>query len=233
MDHSVGELTIDELTRRCLQEASHYLAGQDFDQTCCLELFRRAIYLDDQSAWQVLYRQYRTLLISWVCHHSKFCQINEEPTYLVDAALVNFWRKTSGHKLTLKFNNLGQLLQYLKRCIHSVIEDEYRRQQRWLRINSAWDEVAETVVDPNVYLEEGVVAQAEADILEQAILSRLPTQVEVIVATLSWWHNLSPHDIFLCYPDLFTDVRQIYRLKRTILQRLKRDPYLQGLWHKK
>ena len=229
MSLSPGQLDYDELARRCRQESKHYLAGRSHNETYCFELFRRAIFDRDQAAWQAVYTQYQALVAAWVRQHSKFQPIDEEPAFFVNAAFAGFWRRVSKPEITLHFNNLGQLLQYLKQCAHSAIEDAYRRQQYCPPDILAWDDLAETVVDNAPSPEERAISQAEVGTLERAILNRLQNETEAVVATLSWKYGLRPREIQRHRPDLFTGVSQVYRVKRNILNRLLRDPYIQWL----
>jgi RNA polymerase sigma factor (sigma-70 family) len=229
MSLSPGRLDYDELARRCRQESERYLAGRSHDETYCFELFRRAIFDHDQMAWQAVYAQYQALVTHWVRQHSKFQPIDEEPAFFVNAAFAGFWRRVSKLETTLHFNNLGQLLQYLKYCAHSAIEDEYRRQQHWPPDTLAWDDLAETVVDNAPCPEERAISQAEAATLERAILNRLQNEAEAVVATLSWRYGLRPREIQRHRPDLFTDASQVCQVKRNILNRLLRDPYIRWL----
>jgi hypothetical protein len=124
---------------------------------------------------------------------------------------------------------LGKLLQYLKSCVHSAIEDAYRQQQRWPPEALIWNELSEALVDEALSPEARVLSQLAWEALEWAVWSRLQSEAEVAVATLSWEYGLSPGEIQARRPDLFATIQQVYRTKRNILDRLMRDPDIQKL----
>jgi DNA-directed RNA polymerase specialized sigma24 family protein len=226
------DVSLGELIRRCREESKHYLAGRPHDETYCLDLFHRALFEQDQGAWQAIYTQYQTLITDWVWHHSKFPHTGEEAGFFVNAAFAGFWRTVSKPEMAAKFNHLGQLLGYLKRCTHSAIEDEYRRQQRQAQDMLAWEDLSEAVVDHTLSLEAWVTSQTEADSLWRVILSRLRGEAEEVVAILSWLHGLPPQEIQAHRPDLFADVGRVYRIKHKILNRLRHDAEIQQFWKK-
>lgn len=231
-DIKFEDLNLGELIRRCQVESKHYLAGHPYDETYSLELFHRALFKQDQEAWQSIYAQYQILVTDWIWRHSKFRRTSEEPGFFVNAAFISFWHSTSKPELALKFNHLGQFLRYLKCCVHSAIEDEYRRRQRQPQDIVVWEELLETLVDDASSLEERIISQAKMDDLQQAVLKQLRSGEEEVVASLSWLHGLSPQEIQAHRPDLFADVRRVYRVKRKILNRLRRDPELWKFWRK-
>jgi hypothetical protein len=226
-----SKLSIDELIQRCQQETNKYLAGHPHDETYCLELFRRAILNDNQQAWQAIYTQYQSLVADWIWQHSKSQSINEDVTVLINAAFMRFWRTVSKkNNGSFQFNSLGQLLGYFKKCVYSAIEDAYRQEQRWPQDTLIWEELSEALADDKSSLETRVLSRVEMDALEWVVWSRLRGEAEMIVARLSWLDGLSPREIQARRPDLFVNVRRVYRIKRNILERLLRDPKIQKLW---
>jgi DNA-directed RNA polymerase specialized sigma24 family protein len=224
-----SDLSVDELARRCRQEAERFLAGRPHNEAYGLELFRRAIINRDQAAWQAIYAQYQALVARWVRHHAKFQSTNEEAVFFVNGAFARFWHAVSKQERGLQFDSLASLLGYLKRCVHSAIEDECRRQQRWPQDALAWDDLSEAVADDIPSPEARVIGQVVADTIEWAVMSRLQGEEEEVTAALSWTYGLRPRQIQVRRPDLFPNVRRIYEVKRNIVSRLLRDPEIQQL----
>lgn len=227
--HLLSDLSIDELARRCRQESDRFLAGQPSDEAYGLELFRRAITNGDQAAWQTIYAQYQTLLAYWVRGHSRFHSTQEEVTFFVNAAFARFWRTASERKTKLQFVSLASLLAYLKACVHSAIEDECRRRQRWPRDVLGWDNLPGMAVDDAPTPEARAISRITAESLQEAVMSRLRGEQEKAIAVLGWAYELSPREIQACRPDLFADVGRVYQVKRNLLNRLLRDPFIQQL----
>jgi DNA-directed RNA polymerase specialized sigma24 family protein len=194
------------------------------NDTYSLELFRRAIFDQDQAAWQAIYIEYQALVSFWIKQHSHFDSAREEATFLVNEVFARFWYTVSLHKDKFQFNALAPLLSYLKACVHSAIEDEWRRQQRWPRDNLTWGKISEIfLADTPPSPEARAIGQVAVEALTRAIISRLQGEEEKVVAALSWTYGLRPSEIQARRPDLFPDVRRVYQVKRNILNRLQRD----------
>ncbi|MEJ2555992.1 MAG: hypothetical protein P8186_07155 [Anaerolineae bacterium] len=193
------------------------------DDTYRLELFRRAIFDQDQAAWQAIYVEYQALVSFWIKRHSHFDSAGEEARFLVNEVFTRFWYTASLHKDKFQFNALAPLLSYLKTCVHSVIQDEWRRQRRRPRGDLIWGEISEILPDAPPSLEAQAIDQVALDALARAIASRLQGEEEKVVAALSWTYGLRPSEIQARRPDLFPDVRRVYQVKRNILNRLQRD----------
>jgi RNA polymerase sigma factor (sigma-70 family) len=224
-----SRLSVDELALRCQQEHEKFLAGSACDETYSLELFHRALFDHDQAAWQAIYAEYHPMVTQWVRRYSRFQYTNEETAFFVNAAFTRFWRAVSRREMRSQFDSLPRLLGYLKCCVYSAIEDECRRQQRWSRDTVDWDNFVEAVPDGALPVEEHAIGHVARDTLEWAVRSRLQDEKEEVIATLSWVYGLPPREIQTRHPDLFTDVRQIYKIKQNILSRLQRDPRIQYL----
>jgi DNA-directed RNA polymerase specialized sigma24 family protein len=222
-------LDLDELAQRCCQESREHVARQACDEARGLELFQRAIVFQDGAAWCALYVEYRSLVAHWVRNHSKFPATGEDVAYFVNEAFARFWRTASRHQSRHLFEGLGQILNYLKVCAHSAIEDEWRRRRRYLPGALAWDDISEVVASGEPSPERHVMSRIAIEALAQAVLSHLRDEEDKVVAILSWTYGLRPQEIQARRPDLFPDVRRIYRVKRNLINRLQRDSVIQQL----
>jgi DNA-directed RNA polymerase specialized sigma24 family protein len=214
---------IEELAQYCRRETGNYMTDHLLNDIYRLELFRRAIFDQDQAAWQAIYVEYQALVSFWIKQHSHFDSVREEARFLVNEVFARFWYTVSLHKDKFQFNALAPLLSYLKACVHSVIQDEWRRQRRRPRDDLIWGEISEILPDAPPSLEARAIDQVVLDALTRAITSRLQGEEEKVVAALSWTYGLRPSEIQARRPDLFPDVRRVYQVKRNILNRLQRD----------
>ena len=78
--------------------------------------------------------------------------------------------------------------------------------------------------DPAATMAE-TVAAAE---LWAAITTELHSEADRTVARLCLVHSLRPREVFERHPDIFTDVEDVYRVKRNVLERLKRNPAIRA-----
>ncbi len=217
------DMSVEELAPYWRQETGNYMTDHPPNDTHRLELFRRAIFDQDQAAWQAIYVEYQALVSFWIKQHNHFDSVREEARFLVNEVFARFWYTASLHKDKFQFNALAPLLSYLKACVHSVIQDEWRRQRHRPRDDLIWDGISEILPGTPPSLEAQAIDQVVLDALTRAIASRLQGEEEKVVAALSWTYGLRPSEIQARRPDLFPDVRRVYQVKRNILNRLQRD----------
>jgi DNA-directed RNA polymerase specialized sigma24 family protein len=185
-----------------------------------LETFRRAIVEGDQAAWEALYAQYQHLVRSWLRRHAAARLASEGGDYLVNRAFERFWLHVKPERFTT-FTGLQALLQYLKLCAHCALLDDVRAQARRHALRghecapiSAVEEIGE---------------REAARVLWQTIYAEAHDESERLVATLTFVNGLKPREIYAAHPDRYADVAEVYRLKRNLIDRLRRDETVQML----
>jgi RNA polymerase sigma factor (sigma-70 family) len=229
MATAASSLTVEDLARRCREEAHNYRSERPYEDAYGLELFQRALVDRDQEAWRVLYDQYEGLVAGWIRRHSKFPDTQEEAEFLVNAAFVRLWRTAARRGGRLQFDTLVQVLGYLRRCARSAVEDEFRRRQRSPRRVLAWDELAEALPEAAPSVEGRVARRLARQALLRAVASRLQSKEEKVAARLSWVYGMAPREVRARRPDLFPGVVRVYQVKRNILNRLLRDAAIQQM----
>jgi hypothetical protein len=65
--------------------------------------------------------------------------------------------------------------------------------------------------------------------LWKAIDRELRTDTERLVVRLSFAAGLSPREIKALHPELFPDISEVYRLKRNLIERLRRSQAISDL----
>lgn len=204
-------LDVAELSRRCQAETERYLRGDTSTDRHCFELFRRAVVERDEAAWVAVYAQYAAVVRRWL---SARMDADEG----VAAAFERFWRALDAAKFA-RFGSLGAILAYLKMCVHSAALDQARAQRSTngqVALEAAWAVPAGDDV-------EGSVGDRLDDAAFWAEVERgLDDERERLVLYLSYVIDLSPRQIHARYPDRFPQMADIYRLKRSALDRLRR-----------
>jgi len=124
------------------------------------------------------------------------------------------------------FTDLASILKYLKMCLGSVLLDaaRVRRRQACLSIDDLPSD-APTIDDPSA----AIVGQIAGRELWQAVEAELRDESERLVAQLSFVAGLTPRDICARHPDRFAEVNDVYRLKRNLIERLRRSQAIQQL----
>jgi hypothetical protein len=72
--------------------------------------------------------------------------------------------------------------------------------------------------------ERSVVGQIAGAQLWEAVLKQLQDDSERVVAQLSFMRDLKPSEIFDRHPRLYESVADVYRVKRNVIERLRRSP---------
>ena len=220
---SLGELSIADLARRCADETLRFVHGEPRDDAYCFELFARAVVQRDDAAWAAIMAQYRGIVLASIGQHSASALVHEGDDYWVTQAFARFWSAVGPDRFG-RFPDLPALLKYLKLCVHSVLMDELRVRRS---APTSIDEVPETtpVHDGD---EQAVMGRLAGQQLWQAVQGELQNQNERIVAQLSFIRGLKPGEIYQRHPTRYTDVSDVYRIKRNIVERLRRNPEIRA-----
>lgn len=213
-------LPVDDLAKRCAQETELFFQHLAQDSKYCFELFRRAIRDTDQFAWDMIYAQYKSLVVGWVKNSQAFEASGEEVEYFVNSA----FGKLAGILTVEKFSGfaeIGSLLRYLKMCVHSVIVDHNRLADK-VNLYPLEDVENEASTDPT--LENQTMEHAYRQKFWDLVSRRLHDEKERLVMQGLFILALKPRELFERARHMFSDVDEIYRVKQNILARLGRDP---------
>lgn len=215
-------LNLSSLAHLCRQATDRFFQHGAYDDRYCLELFRRAIWEQDEEAWQILVDQYGNLVTSWVQRHHAFALADEDREYFVNRTFANFWRAFSRDPQKLaKFGDLKSLLQYLKLCAYSAVQEYVERQMRPRHMTLS-DKPIETIADLNDYIGD-VDDHMLATTLWKHVLSSVKNDQERIVARDYLLYDMKPREIYARHKDVFASVSQLRRVKGNLMARLRRD----------
>ena len=209
-------LSVQELASLCAEETARYARRESYAERPCLELFRRAITQRDEQAWAAIHTQYTESVRRWL--GSWPGDIEEG----VAATFERFWQALNAEKFA-RFGSLPALLQYLKMCACTARLDRARSTR-----SSANDEPLDAIYSlPSAEnVEETVAGRLAAQKFWQAVRDCLADERERRVLYLSYVIGLSPRDICARHATEFTEVSEVYRLKRYALDRLRQAPAL-------
>lgn len=222
-------LSTNELARCCSEETSKFLKQSVSNDRFCLELFRRAIIQRDETAWASVYQQYAPLVLTWVAQRQNATPVLalDGGAPLVNAAFAKFAQALTPAKMG-NFSSLAAILKYLKLCVHSVVADEVRsRQTRLLEETLETVEHEPAADDPA----DHVVSSLAAQDLWQIIQEELHSENERVLIYLAYVQGMKPAEISARHRHLFSTVDDVYRVKRNVLERLRRNRRLQALFH--
>jgi len=220
---------LQELAQSCSEETNKFLKQSPSNDRYCLELFRRAIIKRDEGAWSYIYQQYAPLVLTWVTQHQSAASLlgQDGSGPLVNAAFAKFAQALTPVKIS-NFETLAAILKYLKMCVHSVVADEVRARQA-----RQYEETLESIEhepasdDPA----EEVVASLSARDIWQLIQEEVHSEDERVLIYLAYVLGMKPGEISSQQPHYFPSVDDVYRIKRNVLERLRRNRRLQALFH--
>ena len=218
-------MSLEDLSTRCREETQRFLRAEPRDDRFCFTLFERAIAQRDHAAWEALMGQYRGIVLAYVGQHSAASLVRESDEYWVNRAFQRFWIALSPDRFG-RFPDLAALLKYLKMCVHSVLLDEVRA--RRAALVSSLEDVPDSIPAPHD-AEHSVIGKLAGQQLWQAIQRELQDEPERVVAYLSFARDLKPAEIFERYPTLYNGVADVYRVKRNVIERLRRSPEIRAL----
>ncbi len=207
------------------QEVQQFLRHEPTDGSpYSWELFRRALVLRDEGAWVGIYELYHNMVWSWLLR-SQFrhpsLSVDDLPD-LVNEIFAKFARSISPERFT-DFVAVPALLAYLKCCARSVLMDADRKAQH-REVN---EEPLETAFfDEPLGMDDPVYEIAERECAEQLwhlLLSEMQTPDEHLVLYALCMTDVPPRELQRRYPQVFARVEDVYRVKRNVVERLRRS----------
>lgn len=215
-------LHLHYIRSRCAEESERFFRQQGHDPRFCYELFRRAILLHDQHAWEYIYQQYQPLVAGWIERHSLFLALNEDKGYFVNRAFEKMWTHLTPEKFALT-NSLNAVLSYLHKCVNSVIVDAMRKRER--------DAIMKEQDDPVLEMQASKDESPEAEVLNRDLVEKIwgmlqercKNEKERAIVYGSFVLALKAKQIYSEYRGVFRNVQEVYRVKENLLARLKRD----------
>jgi hypothetical protein len=208
-------LSIEALAEQCSREIDNYCKSEPWTDEYGLELLRRAIVQGDQEAWVGVQHCFSGLVRRWLRRHPKrevAYRLESEENYIAQT-FERFWQATA---LTrhVEFMTLAAALQYLRASLNGVILDTLRAYARPREV---------TLPEPGEagepYMED---VNGSSEVWE-TLQTMLPDEREQRLAYLLFHCGLKSREIMRFCPQEWSDVREIYRLRRSIMERLLRN----------
>jgi DNA-directed RNA polymerase specialized sigma24 family protein len=220
------QLTVSELIGVVRREITQSLQKRPTGSAYAFELFRRALALRDERAWAGMYDLYHALVGSWI-RRCAATTSSEDLASLEHEVFARLYRSISPQRLQ-HFPSVHALLAYLKRCASSVATDHHRSYQTRRQREDMVDliEQAEPALDdPADLVLDQLAAQEVWHIIDGEVTCQDERLILQQVIVLGW----PPREVQRCYPALFPGVRDVYRVKRNLLERLRRNRQLLAL----
>jgi DNA-directed RNA polymerase specialized sigma24 family protein len=206
------EMSLPELAAQCLRELGNDRRGEPCTDAYGLELLRRATFQDNQEAWAWVQHCFGGMVRGWLRRHPQrevACRLESEETYVAQT-FERFWQATAFNQ-RVEFSTLAATLQYLRASLHGAILDMLRAYARPREVSLPGPgEPGEPLVEDNT--ENGEVWESLQMLLSNPCEQR--------VAFLLFHCGLKPREIIRFCPQEWSDVQEIYRLRRAIMERV-------------
>lgn len=208
-------MSIAVLTEHCTREISNYRKGMPCNEQYALELLRRATLQSDQQAWLCLQQCLNEIALSWIHSH-----VYRDAAYRYDSvenyadqAFERFWMATACNQ-KVEFHSLSAALKYLYISLNSVILDTMRTYSRPKEV---------PLPEPGSAGEPAVEDSIDVGELWPILRDMFPDKREQRLIHLFFYCGLKPREIVRYCPQEFSDVREIYCLRRNIYDQLLRN----------
>jgi len=221
-DAIVSSLSVLQLSSRCQNrqtDGSH--------EPFCLELFRRAITENCSLSWYCLYTHYYSLVRYWVRQYIGTTDTPDLLDDLVQETFARFHQSYTREKLACA-KGLGDVLSYLKSCAASAAMQENRRAKRDSLVID-WDEETLDQHALSDSPETSVLREIDNHCIWAVVESCCHNEQDRMIVELVFITGLKPKQIVEQHPDLFSDVSEIYRIKRNLVDRIRRHPVWYGM----
>jgi hypothetical protein len=184
-----------------------YDAGETFEVSS-LELLRCAITQGDQDAWAEFQQSLEETVLTWLHAHpgrESACRCQSEQHFV---ALAFERLRQAAIQGKVAYETLSEVFVYLRASLNGAILET-------LRISSC-PEAVSVRLSGERYVEGHPKSREVWDWLQ----ARLSSERERRLAYLLYHCGLGPGEIVRCYPQEWSDVHEIARLRRIILAEL-------------
>lgn len=210
LDVSLHHEPLTYIALRCQRESTAFQRGQPSDTRYCYELWRRALQLRNDDAWERLYTQYESLIIFYVKRHPSYTQLLEDPQHLIPDILTKMWRAITPERFE-RFPTLASLLKFLQVCTYHLVLDHCARTPGTDALDDTLPLVSLPLRPVNLSQFWGCVEQQAKDERERVVIQERLR------------HERKPDDILRRHSDLFPNKGTLYRTTENLRARLIRD----------
>lgn len=213
-EKALDQMDLTLLADYCVEELQRRRYRQSGDDRFCLELFYRATVLQIEGAWSVMQQILSEVVRIWLRSHPgrELALLYDSEENYIAQTFSRFWFAVQ--KQHLEFSSLPAALSYLHCTLNGLLIDT-------LRIFKRSDHIS--LADTGLPDEPAVEDTYHGDEMWQSIARLLDNEQERRLAYLLYYCGLKPREIAQRFPEMFHDVKEVYRLNYSLLGRLRRN----------
>ena len=214
MNEVLDQAHLTALAILCPDELKRFRRKESTEDGYCLALLRAAVVEQSESAWDILQQCFSETIRCWIRNHPQATialSRDSEENYVAQT-FSRFWYAMRNQRI--EFTGLQSVLSYLHATLNGILIDTMR-----------------------TYLHSRIVALPETDIVKEpeaedrslgqelweSIQSMLSDAREQRIVYLLYYCGLKPREIILRCPGEFASVKEIYRLNKNVIERLRRN----------
>ena len=213
------ELNLKELKEKCSEQTRNFHKNEKHTTKFCFELFRRSFDDKCDTSIGIIYNIYKPLVYHWVKNHKYFYEIDISVEEVVLDSMSHFIFALRQYPFS-NFTSLGALLAYWRKCVHTVILTERRKNERktmnlddlpnlageydyekQIIVKDIWDRIKEILTDPN----------------------------DLLLSRLIFVYNMKPRHIAKEYSEKWSDPNDVRVNQQKIKRHLQKDDKLLAL----
>lgn len=224
----IRRLSNERLTQYCQEQNQRFkTASHNSDERYCFELIRRAVYrIEDADIY--FFEVYRP----WVSNKIA-ARCPGEPELVADLsqeALLRFFKYVTPETWN-RFANLPPLLAYLGKCGETSLLNHWRNVTNRQKLEDAFTETEDVSapIPSERPTESKVTEEHFAQLLWRCVQRNCKDLNDLFLAKQLWLYGVKPQDLSKHYADRFPKLEEIYKRKRNLLDRIKRDSECEAL----
>lgn len=174
-------------------------------------LWRRASRQGDLEAWPAFQQSLEEMVLTWFhAHpgHEAASRVQSE-SHFVARAFEQLWHQVVQEQVACE--TLSEALVFLRASLNGAILEALRIARRPGAASSHWPNEEES---------------SESSVVWDRLQAALPNERERRLAYLLYHCGLEPAEIVRSFPQEWSDVHEVARLRRSILARLMQSPVL-------
>ncbi|MBN2440229.1 MAG: hypothetical protein JXJ04_02760 [Spirochaetales bacterium] len=213
------ELSLKELKEKCREQTQNFHKGEEHTTRYCYELFRRAFEEKCDISVGIIYNIYKPLVLYWVKNHSYFNELNLEVDGIVMDSMSQFIFALRRYPFS-NFSSLGALLAYWRKCVHTVLLTERRKNERKM---IDLEDVSDLACEPN-YEKQIIVKE-----LWNHMKVILPESKDLLLSRLLFVSDMKPRTIVKEFPEIWKETNDVRVNQQKIKRILRKDEKLLDL----
>jgi hypothetical protein len=214
-DEHLRKMSLASLAKQCKREINAAQRGKAHNDQYWVELLRRTTAQRDGAARRVMWHHLGQVVRAWIGYHPSrdIASQLESEAYYVAQTCERFWQAITQQELAInRLSTIPATLRYARACLNGVILDTLRGANVYSTGISLPGPTG-----PGELVGKG---QEDSRAMWESICEMLPNEREQRVAYLLFHCGLRPGDIVRLFPQEFSDLQEISRVRHTAIERL-------------